>query len=446
MHMLPCLFALFVLLSPALFARSSWVESANDPNCDFPIENLPYGIFSQVESQDPRIGVAIGDYVLDVTGCVEKELLPVSEGVKKALSQQTLNGLLALGPDSWHGLRVALMHLLDADTCILRDDAILQRSLLIARASVQMHLPVAIGDYTDYYTSVHHASNVGSLFRPGTPSLPPNFKHMPLGYHGRASSVVVSGTEIRRPSGQIKRDEASAPSHEPTDRLDYEMELAAFVGPGNILGSPIPIDRASRHLFGAVILNDWSARDIQKWEYTPLGPINSKNFATTVSPWVVSFEALEPYRISNFPHDGEPDILPYLRTPSAAAYSIVVEVYLSSSIMRELGLEPVLISRGNFSSQYWTFEQMLAQHTSTGCNMRPGDLIGSGTISGPTRDSRGCLVEFQLPDGDPIRLSDGSTRQFLVDGDEVIMKAYAKGQGLPRIGFGECRGLVLPAR
>jgi fumarylacetoacetase len=361
--------------------------------------------------------------------------LKLPSHVERALREPRLNAFMALGASAWVEAREAFQE-------FLRADAVSHPHLLISMERVSMHLPADIGDYSDFYTSLEHATNVGKLFRPDAP-LPLNFKHLPLGYHGRASSIVPSGTAVKRPWGQLKEGREAA--YAPCQRLDYEMELAAFVGPGNEMGVPIPVDVASGHLFGLVVLNDWSARDVQKWEYVPLGPFNAKNFATTISPWVVTLAALEPYRVAA-PERAvdDPQVLPYLKSVHDFAFDITVEVSIRSESMREQGVAPTLISRGNFATMYWTLAQMLAQHTSTGCNMRSGDVIGSGTISGSSRDARGCLLEFTLPDGAPVTLGDGSTRSFLLDGDEVILTAYAQREGLPRIGFGECRGIVLP--
>ncbi len=422
-------FILYLLMGLAMVSIANatpsynWTESIE--NSDFSIHNLPYGIFS--DDANPRIGVAIGDYVLDIREAIITKQLTVPEPISDALQQGSLNQFMSLGQPSWKLARHAIQQYLLAHPT---------SALLIPMNTVQMHLPAIIGDYSDFYTSLEHATNVGKLFRPDAP-LPPNFKHLPLGYHGRASSVVVSGTDVCRPNGQIHHG-----AYSPCERLDYEMELAAFIGPGNDLGTPISIENTPKHFFGMVILNDWSARDVQKCEYIPLGPFNSKNFMTSISPWVVTFDALEPYRIAPPSRPVEDPIpLPYLNSQHDFAFDITVEVYLKSKEMHE----PTLISRGNFSTMYWTLAQMLAQHTSTGCNMRPGDLIGSGTISGSSRDSRGCLLEFTLPDGPAIVLGDGTTRKFLQDGDEVILKAFAQKEGLPRIGFGECRGIVNPS-
>jgi len=374
-------------------ALTSWVESANG-HPDFPLENLPRGRFRY--QGDVYTGFAIGDFVL------------VGEERSVALAQ-------------------------------LREDAeereyTAQR--LIARNEVEMLLPCDIGDYTDFYASIHHATNVGSMFRPDNPLLP-NYKWVPIGYHGRASSIVVSGTPFRRPRGQTRDDPNQPPAFGPSKRLDYEMEVGVIIGKGNVLGEPIPIAAAEEHIAGLCLVNDWSARDIQTWEYQPLGPFLSKNFATSISPWIVSLDALAPFRAEAPEHD--PPALPYL-SPPGAAYDITLEVWLRSAKMRE----PVMISRGNFRDMYWTISQLIAHHASNGCNLRVGDLLASGTVSGTTKESRGCLLERTWRGTEPIELPAGEQRRFLEDGDEVIMRGYCEREGATRIGFGECRGTVLP--
>jgi fumarylacetoacetase len=311
-----------------------------------------------------------------------------------------------------------------------------------------MLLPATIGDYTDFYASVHHAGNVGSMFRPDNPLLP-NYKWVPIGYHGRASSIVPSGTPVLRPSGQSKAPDAESPSFGPSRSLDYEMELGLFVGPGNPLGEPVPIERAEERIFGYCLVNDWSARDIQAWEYQPLGPFLAKNFATTISLWVVTPEALQPFRAPAFTRPpGDPAPLPHLhsrRDAESGALAVTVEVYLASARMRELGMAPQRLSRGSAADLYWTPAQFVAHHTSNGCNLRPGDLLASGTISGTAKESRGCLLELTWRGAEPLTLPSGETRKFLEDGDEVIMRGYCEREGAARIGFGECRGVVLPA-
>jgi len=416
--------------------HASWVESANQSHTDFPLQNLPYGVFGS----DARIGIAIGDSILDLRACAETGLLHgLSHETTRACTTDSLNALFALGPDHWSPLRRRLTGLLETASS--------QRPqvepLLIPRASAVMHLPAQIGDYTDFFTSLHHATNVGNLFRPRNP-LAPNYKHLPIGYHGRASSIVVSGSPVNRPAGQTQEGQFG-----PTRALDYELEVGVFIGPGNRLGEPVPIHQARAHIFGLCLLNDWSARDLQAWESQPLGPFLAKSFATTISPWVVPLEALEPFRAPAFSRPvGDPTPLPYLHSPDDQArggIDITVEVWLASQHMREIGAPPLRISRGNFRDTYWTIAQMLTHHTSNGCNLRPGDLLGSGTVSGPTRDSLGCLLELTRRGTEPFRLPTGEERRYLEDGDEVILLAYCEREGCVRIGFGDCRGTISAA-
>jgi fumarylacetoacetase len=460
----------------------SWVESANDGTTDFPIQNLPFGVFSRAvagDDADQRIGIAIGDMILDLKGCSEAGLLPaLSPDVRCAIHAPVLNDLMALGREAAREVRSAASALLRHDNPRRRDDASLREELLIPMGDARMHLPAQVGDYTDFYASIHHAFNVGSMMRPDSP-LMPNYMHLPVGYHGRASSIVVSGTPVRRPMGQLRPDDAKPPVFGPSRLLDYEMEIGCFVGPGNALGERIEMRDSVEHIFGLVIVNDWSARDIQKWEYQPLGPFNSKNFATSISPWVITLDALEPYRLQGPPRDNiggeDPPTLDYLRASNEEskrmALDITCEVWLrpvSPSVQErgqgagssvadihapapppqpspsERGRE-TLISRGNFRDMYWNFAQMLVHHTSTGCNLRAGDLIASGTVSGPAEESRGCLLERTWRGTKPVTLPDGSTRSFLQDGDEVIMRSYCEREGSARIGFGECRGLIVAA-
>lgn len=425
--------------------RRSWVESANIPATDFPLQNLPYGVFTGGQNHTPQIGVAIGDQILSLARLAERELLPAA--IRTACRQPTLNSLLAAGPAVWTALRTRLSELLGADTSPAAGRATIQ-SCLVPQSAATMLLPACIGGYTDFYASLFHASRVGAMFRPDQP-LMPNYKWVPIGYHGRSSSIVASGTPVRRPHGQSKPAEASAPVFGPCKNLDYELELGALVGPGNPQGDPIPLAAAPGHLFGVVLLNDWSARDIQSWEYQPLGPFLAKNFATTVSPWVVTMEALAPFRGPAFPRPpGDPAPLPYLADPADAAHGgldLTLEVWLLTAQMRAAGLGPHRLSSGNFSSMYWTLAQMLAHHTSNGCNLQAGDLLGSGTVSGENKESRGCLLELTSRGSEPLRLPNGEERKFLQDGDEVILRGHAERPGARRIGLGECRGVVLPA-
>jgi fumarylacetoacetase len=423
----------------------SWVESANLADSDFPIQNLPFGVFQS--SGGPRVGVAIGDQVLDVGLCHQASLFGdlAGEAAEKCLSP-VLNPLMALGLKHRSALRRRLSDLL-GERSPRRDRGIV-RKFLFPMNQTRMLLPVEIGDFTDFYASVYHATNVGSMFRPENPLLP-NYKHLPVAYHGRASSVVVSGTSILRPSGQIQDQSDQKPSFRPTERLDYELEAGFFVGPGNSLGRPIRIEAAGEHIFGLCLVNDWSARDIQKWEYQPLGPFLAKSFATTISPWVVTIEALKPFRVPAFRRpDADPRLLPYLEFAENAecgGINVTLEVLLSSRRMRDRGLGPVLVSRSNLRDLYWTPAQMITHHSSNGCNLRPGDLIATGTVSGETRESWGSLLELTRGGTDPIELPTGESRRFLNDDDEVIMQGYCRREGFARIGCGQCRGVVLEA-
>ena len=427
-------------------ARWSWVESANEATCDFPLQNLPYGVFRTNSFSAPRIGIAIGDQILDLAAVSAAGLLP--EAVKSALFQSDLNELMSKGPAIWQELRARLSDLLGADTCAAQLRARLV-SCLTPQVGAEMRLPARIGGYTDFYASLSHATNVGSMFRPDQPLLP-NYQWVPIGYHGRSSSVHASGGPVYRPHGQFKRPGAVAPDFGPTQSLDYELEIGAFVGPGNNLGEPIPVAQAANHLFGVVLLNDWSARDIQQWEYQPLGPFLAKNFATTISPWVVTCEALAPFRVPAMVRPaGCAAPLPYLFDPgdqTHGGFNVTVEAWLRTRQMRESNQPAGLLSTGSFRSMYWTLAQLLAHHTSNGCNLQPGDLLGSGTISGEAKGSRGCLLELTAGGTDPLLLPDGEQRGFLEDGDEVLLRGYCKSPGARRIGLGECRGLVLPAR
>jgi fumarylacetoacetase len=397
-------------------ALRSWVESANQPGCDFPIQNLPFATFRR--GAGTHVGVAIGDRVLDVTA---------------ALPIPSMRSLMAMAKAERVALRQRISELLSEVPAAARD--------LIPMSEVELLLPCEIGDYTDFYASIHHATNVGTMLRPDNPLLP-NYKWLPVGYHGRASSIVVSGTAVRRPWGQTTEHPAGPPSFTPSRRLDYELEVGAFLGPGNAMGEAIPISQSGDHLFGVCLLNDWSARDIQTWEYQPLGPFLSKNFATSVSPWVVTMEALEPFRRVPEPRPvSDPRPLPHLRTEAAGAYDITLEVWLRSARMAE----PIRVSRSHFASLYWTLSQMVAHHASNGCPLRPGDLIGSGTVSGPEKENRGCLLEMTWRGTEPLELPTGEVRKFLEDGDEVILRGWCEAPGFRRIGLGECRGIVLPA-
>lgn len=426
--------------------RRSWLDSANQPDCDFPLQNLPYGIFRTQAQPTPRPGVAIGDRILDLAAVARAGLLP-PEAVEPC-QRPTLNPLMAAGSAVWSSLRVRLSELLGSDTCPPGPTRDKVQSCLSGYRGTELLLPARIGNFSDFYGSLPHAMNVGSMLRADNPLLP-NYKWVPVGYHGRSSSIVPSGTPIRRPSGQLKTPEHPAPVFSPTRNFDYELELGAFVGPGNRLGERIPLAQASAHLFGVVLLNDWSARDLQAWEGQPLGPFLAQNFATTISPWIVTLEALEPFRVPPIPRaPGDPSPLPYLThglDAAQGAFDLTLEVSLLTAQMRLTGEAPFRLSRGNFSTMYWTLGQLLAHHTSNGCNLTPGDLLGSGTVSGPAKDTRGCLLELTWRGTDPIRLPGGEERKFLADGDEVILRGYAERPGARRIGLGECRGIVLPA-
>jgi fumarylacetoacetase len=423
--------------------RKCWLESAGDPAGDFPLENLPFGVFEGEDAN--RIGLAIGDRILDLAAGAEAGLLEgLTESVLRACRAETLNALALAGTSDLRPLRARATELLS--------DAGQRGKVephLVPQKSAAMQVPFRIGDYTDFYASIHHATNVGRLFRPDTPLLP-NYKWVPIGYHGRASSIVMSGTEIRRPSGQTKSPDMSGPTFAPATMMDYELEVGFFVGPGNAPGQTIPLAEAEQHIFGLCLMNDWSARNIQSWEYQPLGPFLAKNFATTISPWVVTLDALEPYRVPAMPRpEGDPRPLPYLNAPGdqqRGGFDITLEVWLTTERMRAKRKAPVRLSRGNMKDLYWTPAQMLTHHASNGCNLQPGDLLATGTISGPIHDAVGCLLERTRRGAEPLELPDGEVRKFLEDGDEVILRGWCEREGTPRIGLGECRGRVIPAR
>ena len=411
----------------------------------FTLENLPLGVFSSGHGGERRIGVAIGDKVLDVRACADTGLLDsVAPEIVNACREPLLNPLMGLGRDAGRKVRRAVRGLLDPEApASVRDRA---RDLLIAAAECTMHVPAHVGDYTDFYASVDHATNVGRLFRPDNPLLP-NYKHVPIGYHGRASSIVASGTLVRRPRGQTMPADASEPRFGPSRAMDYEAEIGFYVAAGNMMGESIPIGDAADHIFGFCLVNDWSARDIQSWEYQPLGPFLAKNFATSLSPWVVLSDALEPFRVPARKRGaGDPAPLSYLtdqRDQSSGAIGIVIETWLASARMRDAGVEPVRLSAGSFALMYWTPAQMLAHHASNGCNLLPGDLLASGTVSGPTREERGCLLELTQRGAEPVTLPTGETRAFLEDGDEVVMRGWCRKQGVAALSLGECRGIVV---
>jgi fumarylacetoacetase len=419
----------------------SWVESANAPTSDFPIQNLPFGVFQSRRGGEPHVGAAIGDRILDLRICRERERLgDLPARVQRACSATILNPLIALEPLAIGALRRRLIEL-------LRADAAPEPELLVAGDDVTLLMPLEVGGYTDFYASISHATNVGRLFRPDAPLLP-NYKHVPIAYHGRTSSLVVSGTAVRRPWGQIKTAADASPSFEPSRRLDYETEIAAVIGTGNRHGEPIALDDAERHVFGLCLLNDWSARDIQAWEYQPLGPFLGKNFATSLSPWLVTMEALAPFRCAAFERPaGDPAPLPYLASPHndrTGGFDITVEALLQSADMRRQGLPPVRLGRGSLTDMYWTVAQMVTHHSSNGCPLETGDVIASGTVSGASEYSHGCLLEITRG-SQPLGLPTGEERLFLAAGDELTLHAFCERPGRRRIGFGTCSGVVLPA-
>ncbi len=421
----------------------SWVASANG-HADFPIQNLPFGVFS-ASGGAPRGGVAIGDSILDLKAALEAGLFQgEARRAAEAASAGTLNGFLALGAAARQALRARLSEILTEGS---KDRGAAEKALH-ASADCKLHLPARIGDYTDFYVGIHHATHVGQLFRPDQP-LMPNYKYVPIGYHGRASSVLPSGVPVRRPRGQSKAPDAAAPTVGPSARLDYELELGVWIGGGNALGEPIAIGRAAEHVAGFCLLNDWSARDIQAWEYQPLGPFLGKSFATTISPWIVTPEALAPFRTAQTARPaGDPVPLPYLlddKDQREGGLALELEVLLLTPGLKEKGLAPHKLSASNARYMYWTVAQMVAHHTSNGCNLQPGDLLGTGTISGTEHAESGSLLESSNGGKDPVRLESGEERRFLVDGDEIVLRARGRRDGYASIGFGDCRAVILPA-
>jgi len=421
--------------------RQSFVPVAAESH--FPIQNLPYGVCRRGDRDGPRVCVAIGDMVLDLAeldevGAFER----CSEVPSGALRATTLNPLMALGRAAWRQVRETVSTLLDREEPSLRDHDDLRRRVLVPRSDVTLLLPVDIGDYTDFYSSREHATNVGTMFRGKDNALMPNWLHLPVAYHGRASSVVLSGTRVRRPRGQVLPDGEDHPVFVATRALDFELEVGFFVGPGSRLGEPVPVERAPEHIFGLVLVNDWSARDVQKWEYQPLGPFLAKNFATSISPWVVPLDALEPFQTAGPEQDPEP--LPYLRDPGVTEGRSTFDLRLEVAIRPEGAAEATTVCRSNFKHLYWSMAQQLAHHTVTGCDVRPGDMMASGTISGPDEGSYGSLLELTWRGSKPLKLAGGQTRAFLQDGDEVVMTGYCQGDGY-RVGFGDVSGQVLPA-
>ncbi|CAI9787852.1 unnamed protein product [Fraxinus pennsylvanica] len=414
---------------------SSFVEV--HPDSHFPIQNLPYGVFKPEPSSEPRPGVAIGEYVLDLSVVASAGLFdgPVLKN-SDCFNQLNLNKFVGLGRPAWKEARVTLQKLLSATEPTLRDNSSLRQKALVPMVKVQMLLPVVIGDYTDFFASMHHAKNCGLIFRGPENPINPNWFHIPIAYHGRASSIVISGTDIIRPRGQGHPAGTSPPYFGPSRKLDFEMEMAAVVGPGNELGKPVDVNEAADHIFGLVLMNDWSARDIQAWEYVPLGPFLGKSFGTTISPWIVTLDALEPFA-SDAPKKNPPP-LPYLAEKISKNYDISLQV----SVKPAGEEDTCIVTRSNFKHLYWTITQQLAHHTINGCNLRPGDLLGTGTISGPEPESYGCLLELTWNGQKPLSLG-GSTRKFLEDGDEVIFTGCCKGEGY-LVGFGTCSGKILP--
>ncbi|CAB3638625.1 fumarylacetoacetase [Paraburkholderia rhynchosiae] len=422
-------------------SRKSWVESANEPTHNFSIQNLPFGIFSDGLNTTRRVGVAIGDWIVDLAALESAGLLTVplpGDGRNTVFVRDALNDFIALGRDVWRGVRVQLSRVLSRDNASLRDDAELRGRVLIRQADATMHLPLQIPGYTDFYSSKEHATNVGSMFRDPKNALLPNWSEMPIGYNGRASSVVVSGTPVRRPNGQLKLPDQERPVFGACRKLDIELETGFVIGGGNALGEPIACADAEAHIFGMVLLNDWSARDIQQWEYVPLGPFNAKTFATTISPWIVTLDALEPFRVAQPVQEPQP--LAYLRHEGDHAFDIALEVTLRAQGAKQA----TTIARTNFRHMYWTMAQQLAHHTVSGCNTRVGDLMGSGTISGPTEDSYGSLLELTWNGKKPLELKEGGTRSFIEDGDELTLAGWCQGDGY-RVGFGTCVGEIVAA-
>ena len=428
---------------------SSWVESAAGDTV-FPLQNLPLGVFRRRDAGETwRVGVAIGREVLDLAAVSHVGLLSGAAARAGArCAAPSLNGVLAMRPADWSALRLQVSRLLRSDSTEGQRAQRHRHEVMVDAGEIELTLPIAAGDYTDFYASLSHATNVGSMMRPDNPLLP-NYKWVPIGYHGRSSSLVPSGTDVRRPLGQTSGDGKGPPVFGPSARLDYEAEIGFIIGTGNSLGEPVPIQDAEEFIFGLCLLNDWSARDIQAWEYQPLGPFLSKSFATSLSPWVVSREALAPFRTAPAPRGADdPEPLPYLHDAQNAqqgAIDVQVEVLLRTRRMRDENAAAVRLSHSTLADLYWTPAQLVAHHTSNGCNLRPGDLLGSGTVSGAARDARGCLLELTWRGTEPVRLPNGEERRFLEDGDEVTLRGWCERDGFARIGFGDCTGVVLPA-
>ncbi|MCA0177296.1 MAG: fumarylacetoacetase [Proteobacteria bacterium] len=427
-------------------ALASWVASANQAGADFPIQNLPFGVFRRRGTQETwRGGVAIGDHILDPGAAQAAGVFDASAAAAAtACGEASLNRLMAMGPAAWSALRLALSRALRQGAA----QASALRSCLVPQADAEYTVPAHIGDYTDFYTSVHHATHIGQQFRPDNPLLP-NYKWIPIGYHGRASSIIVSGQDFHRPHGQILPPGATAPVFGPSRKMDIELELAVYIGVGNARGHPIALADAEAHVFGLSLLNDWSARDIQSWEYQPLGPFLSKNFATTVSPWIVTLEALAPYRTAPPVRDaGDPPPLPYLDAPAnrnAGAIDIQLQVLMQTARMRDQGQAAAPLAATSYRHAYWTLAQMVAHHSVNGCNLQPGDLLGTGTLSGPTLDQAGALIELTVGGQQPLTLPNGEQRTYLDDGDRMVLRGWCERPGAARIGFGDCAATLLPA-
>jgi fumarylacetoacetase len=424
--------------------RRSFVASANAPGCDFPIQNLPFGVFRPAPGQQPRVGVAIGDQILDIV-MAAFHFDGLAGEAARVCGAPFLNSMMSLGPEAWSALRLSLSRALSAES----GASSLLHPYLIPMTQAEVMMPVAFRNFTDFFASIFHASNAGRMFRPDNP-LMPNYKYVPVAYHSRASSVRISGTvPIRRPNGQRKSPTEAAPSFGPSRNLDFELEFGAFIGTGNELGKSVPVGQAAEHIFGYCLLNDWSARDIQAWEYQPLGPFLGKNFGTTISPWVVTAEALAPFHTTAFARpEGDPAPLPHLDDTGDrqnGGLDITLEAYLATETMRRDGVAPHRLTQTSFALMYWTWAQMVAHHTSNGCNLEIGDLLGSGTVSGPEKSSWGSLLELTARGAEPIVLPNGEKRGFIEDGDEISFRGFCEKPGQTRIGFGECRAVVLPA-
>jgi fumarylacetoacetase len=426
---------------------TSWIESANSPDSDFPIQNLPFGVFSRKGDSERRVGVAIGDQIVDVGESLSANLWSgKARDVARWCDRPNMNELMQAPRDSISEFRARLSELLSGtpgDSSVINP---LPPGALVPMSEAELYLPADIGDYTDFYASVYHATNVGKLFRPENPLLP-NYKYVPIAYHGRSSTLVISGTDVTRPKGQTTEKPAGPPTFGPTEMLDYEAEVGFFVGQGTEIGQTLSLEEAEERIFGICLVNDWSARDIQSWEYQPLGPFLAKNFATTISPWVVTWEALEPYRVpAFFRPSSDPQPLPYLsseKNKTEGGIDLNIEVYIRSLLMREGRLRPFRLSQASLADIYWTPAQMLTHHSSNGCRIRPGDLFASGTVSGPEPGSQGCLLELTRRGAEFVTLPTGEERRFLHDGDEIILRAFLQRDGAARIGLGECAGLIV---